>query len=72
MHKIRKNNSRLIEVSTNTTCSVNSRLHVLGDRIWEVNLMHFNVFCVFWVFFWGGGVEFGILEGKIPPGDSWI
>ena len=32
-------------------------------RIWGVNSMHFLMFFVFWVFFWG---EFGILGGNPP------
>ena len=45
--------------------SVNSRLQVLGGtHSWGVNLMHFLMFFVFWVFFGGGG--FGIQAGESP------
>ena len=46
--------------------SVNSRLQVLGGtHIWRLNLMHFLMFFVFWVFFWGGIWDSG--RGIPPP-----
>ena len=47
--------------------SVNSRLRVLGGtHIWGgVNLMHFFMFFVFLVFFWGGNL--GFWGGEFSP-----
>ena len=45
---------------------LDSRFWGTRTHIWGVNSMHFLMFFVFWVFFWG---EFEILGGS-PTGDS--
>ena len=44
---------------------LDSRFWEGKTHIWGVNLMHFLMFFVFWVFFWGGG-DLGFWEGEIP------
>ena len=53
--------------------TVNSRFQVLGGtHIWGVNSMHFLMFFVFWVFFWGNLRFWGVSPQEIVGNNTGI